>query len=561
MLFNQTIKNLGRIREIIAILVKYGFDDIISHSGLDKVVSERLHLEWNRNNRPAFDYSTYERLRMACEELGPTFIKFAQVLSSRPDLLPNDLIKEFEKLQSHVSVFPTPDAVAIIESETGEKIYKLFRDFDDEPVGAASIGQVHKAVLRDGTQVVVKVRRPTIKGTVNTDIAIIKDLVSRLENMLEKRFGIIHPMDAVNAFEKSILKELDFRTEARHIQQFRDFYKHTNKFSIPKVFKNISTERILVMEYVEGTPIDNIKQLKEWGLKPEKIAEKGLDVYLTQIFEFGYFHADPHPGNVLVQKNGTVCLIDFGMVGRITKKDKYAFAGLLTSMAQEDARRMALNFKRLAIEDNIDDLRFFEYELNELIEDYAFLSVEESNLSDVIQRLQKIIYDYRIRIPSSVFLIMRALTIIDGIGKKMHPKFQPNDFIIPYGIKLFTEQYSEANIRNELLYRGTQFISLINTIPVELKQILQKTRKGELNLRMEHHGYEDGMKTVVKLMNRLSLAVITSAVVIASAITTTTSWPGMSRIYGIPYISFIGFAIAGALFLLLVYYMLSERGK
>lgn len=341
MLFNQTIKNLRRVREILAILVKYGFDDIISQAGLDKLVSERLHLEWNRKDRPAFEYSTYERLRLACEELGPTFIKFAQILSSRPDLLPGKLIKEFEKLQSHVSSFPTQDAVNIIESETGEKVYKLFRDFTDEPVGAASIGQVHRAVLRNGEQVVIKVRRPSIKATVATDIAIIRDLIGRAEGVLEKRFGVIHPMDAVNAFEKSIQKELDYRTESRHIQQFRKIYKHSSKFHVPKVYPELCTERVLVMEYIDGVPINNIEQIKAWGLKPERIAEKGLDVYLTQIFEHGYFHADPHPGNVLVKKDGTICLIDFGMMGKITQKDKFAFAGLLTSMAQEDARRMA----------------------------------------------------------------------------------------------------------------------------------------------------------------------------------------------------------------------------
>ncbi len=558
MLLNQTIKNLRRVREILAILVKYGFDDVISQAGLDKLVSERLHLEWNRKDRPAFEYSTYERLRLACEELGPTFIKFAQVLSSRPDLLPGKLIKELEKLQSHVSPFPTQDAVNIIEAETGEKIYKLFRDFSDEPIGAASIGQVHRAVMRDGEQVVIKVRRPTIKATVATDIAIIKDLMQRAEGFLEKRFGVIHAMDAVTAFEKSIQKELDYRTEARHIQQFRNQYRNSSKFYVPKVYSNYCSERVLVMEYVEGVPINNIAQLKEWGLKPERIAEKGLDVYLTQIFENGYFHADPHPGNVLVRKDGTICLIDYGMMGKITKKDKFAFAGLLTSMAQEDPRRMALNFKRLAIEDQIEDLRMFEYELNELIEDFAFLSVEESNISELILRLQKIIYDYRIRIPSSVFLIMRALAIIDGIGKKLHPKFQANEFIVPYGIKLFAEQYSEANIRNELLYRGSQFISLFNNIPVEVKQILRKTRKGELSIRMEHHGYDDGIDRIERIINKVSLAVVTSAVVIASAITTTTSWPGMSRVYGIPYISFLGFAIAAGLFLLLVYNMLGR---
>jgi len=559
MIFSQTIKNLGRLREILGVLVKYGFDDVIQHSGFENFVSEKLHLEWMRRDKPAFEYSTYERMRMVAEELGPSFIKLAQVLSNRPDILPHGLIKEFEKLQNDVPPFSTQDAINIIESETGKKIYKLFRDFDDKPIGSASIGQVHRATLRNGDKVVVKVRRPSVKEAVETDLAIMREIVKRGKNFLENNLGVIHAMDAVNTFEKSIFKELDYRTEARHLAQFKKFYADYKGFYIPKVYKHLSTERILVMEFVEGVPINSIKQLKEWGLKPEKIAERGLDIYLMQIFEYGYFHADPHPGNVLVQQNGTICLIDFGMVGKIMQRDKFSFAMLLTSMAQLDSRRMALHFKRLAIEDKIDDIRQFEYELNELIEDFAMLEVEENNVADLTLRLQKIIYDYRIRIPGSVFLIMRALAIIEGIGKTMHPHFNANSFIIPYGAKLLKEQYGWDNMRNELLYRSGQIVSLLNNIPTEVKQIMRLTRTGKLTFKMQHEGYEPAMKKAEKLVNRINLTLLVCAISIASAITTTTSWPNMPRVYGIPYISFLGFAIAGGLFLILCYIMFLRR--
>mgnify|MGYP002632861815 FL=1 len=325
MIFNgQTFQNIKRIREIIAVLVKYGFEDVVTNSTLRNFVSEKGRISWKRQGQPVFKYTRWERIRMVCGELGPTFIKLAQVLSNRPDMLPAPLITELEKLQDNVPPVPFEQIKATIESETGKKLEDVFQTFNEKPLATASIGQVHKARLINGKEVVVKIQRPGVKDMVFRDLAILTDGVQRAERYLKKQ-GILNAMDMVHSFERSMHKELDYRTEARNLERFRKLYKEYRNFIIPAAYREYSTEMVMVMEFVGGCKISDVAQIRAWGLNPEKVAENGMNIYLTQIFEFGIFHADPHPGNVLVRRDGVICLLDFGMVGTLMKKDKYSF--------------------------------------------------------------------------------------------------------------------------------------------------------------------------------------------------------------------------------------------
>ena len=382
MIFDQTIKNISRIRDVVRVLLKYGFEDIVVNTPLRKLVSQNKRLTWSRQNRSVFEFSRWERVRMVTEELGATFIKLGQLLSNRPDILPLPLIKEFEKLQNEVPPFESSEAKRIIEKETGQPIESLFSYFEDIPLGSASIGQVHRARLKNGQDVVIKVRRPKVKQLVLTDLDLLKEIVKLTENYLVKQ-GLLNPEEIVRTVEKTLLKELDYTIEARNLLNFRSFYKEEPSFTVPKPFKELSSQKVLTMELVHGCKITNTQQMMDWGLIPQNIAEKGMDIYLKQIFEFGYFHADPHPGNILVQKDGVICLIDFGMTGKLLKRDKIAFGGILLAMANKNPRAMALNFKKLAIDHNIEDMRSFEYRLSELIEEFASLELEEINMSSL----------------------------------------------------------------------------------------------------------------------------------------------------------------------------------
>lgn len=553
MLFNQTLKNIKRIREVAQVLIQYGFEDIVSSTPLQNLVPRKMRLRWSRHNRPVFEYSRWERVRLVTEELGPTFVKLAQVLSNRPDILPEALIIELEKLQNDVPPFDFTLAKQIIETERGQRLEALFSEFEETPIGSASIGQVYKAKLHSGEDVVVKVQRPGVKEMVETDLIILKEIVRLTEHYFKKQ-GVMNPMDIVVTFEKTMKKELDYLHEVRNIEQFRVVYKNYPNLYIPKPYKSLSTARILILEYISGCKITDVKQQKLWGIDPRSAAEKGMDIYLTQFFEYGYFHADPHPGNVLVRKDGTICLLDFGMVGKLMKKDKYAFSGILFSMAQQDAKSMAIYLKRLAIDDDITDMASFEYELNELIEEFASLDVAEMKIADFAAEFQTIIYTYHLNIPPSVFLILRALVILEGIGKVIHPEFKAFEFVKPYGKRILKEQFSLYNIGQEAYFSFLNLYTFINSFPVELKYILKKIRKGQLNIQLEHHGYSPLLQTINYNSFRLTLSLIISALLIASSIIMTAPLAEhLATSGGVPYLSVVGFSIAGFLgFILLI---------
>jgi len=560
MAFNQTIRNLNRTREILGILIKYGFEDIITNSTLRNLVTESTRISWLRQDKPVFEYTRYERIRMCAEELGPTFVKLAQVLSNRPDIIPDALVREFEKLQDRVPPFSFEEAKAIIERETGKNLEDIFEEFSEKPMASASIGQVHRARLRTGELVVVKVQRPDVADIISQDLAVIKEAVKRADRYLKKQ-GILNADEVVKVFERSMQKELDYNNEARNIERFRATYKHRTDFYVPKPYREYSSDKVLILEFVEGCKITDVRQLKEWGISPVKVVEQGMDIYLSQIFEYGYFHGDPHPGNVLVDKNGRIILLDFGMVGQLMKKDKYAFAGIFIAMSRHNAQEMAAQMRKLAVEDNIVDMRQFIYDLNDLIEDYASLDVSESSIQDVITRLQKIMFDYKITVPGGVFIIFRAFAILEGIGKKMHPNFKTYEFIKPYGQKLIAEQLKPGNLAEEVQTRLSNISAFLNSFPVEVRGILQKASRGKLHFEVELQGYGYLLKKMDSIANRLSITYIICALIIGSSIALLADFnvKDMPFYYGINQWSFGGFCIAGGLFVILSYAILRRR--
>ena len=558
-MLDLAFRNMGRTREILGVLIKWGFEDVVINSTLRNLVPESTRIKWIRDEKPVMEYTRYERIRMAAEDLGPTFVKLAQILSNRPDIIPEGLVKEFEKLQDRVAPFEYEKAKRIIERETDMKIEDLFEWFDEKPLASASIGQVHKAKLKTGEVVVVKVQRPEVAEIIDRDMQIIKDVVHRADRYLKKQ-GVLQADEAVRTFERSMQKELDYRNEARNIERFRTTYKFRTDFYIPMVYRQYSTDKVLIMEYVEGCKITDMEQLKKWGIDPKMIVERGMDIYLTMIFEFGYFHGDPHPGNILVREDGTIIILDFGMIGQLMKKDKYAFAGIFISMSRNDPREMANSMMKLAVEHNITDMRQFVYDLNDLIEDYAYLDVSESSIQDVIQRLQKIMYEYKITVPTGIFIIFRAFAILEGIGKKMHPEFRTYDFIKPYGQRLVTEQLKPENLAEEANSRFNTLSSMLNTFPTELKNIMQKTTRGKLHFEVELQGYGYALKKWDSITNRLSITYIICALMMASSIALLPNYSAEMRYYyGINAWSFCGYSIAGFLFIILTYTIIRRR--
>ena len=559
MLFDRTIKNISRIQEVTTILVRYGFEDVVSTTPLRRLLPRQTRRTWMHADRPVLEYSRWERIRMILEELGPTFVKLAQIVSNRADIAPQPLIEELQKLQSNVPPFEFSEVERIIKKELGKPIEEVFSYFDPRTIGSASLGQVHRARLIDGEEVVVKIQRPKARSTVETDLSLIKEFIKLTETYFVRQ-GIVNPLDIVETFERSMHKELDYLHEARNIEQFGKFYKDNSDFHVPSVYKQYSTEKVLVMEYVRGCKITDVQQLRDWGLEPRKLAEKGIDVYLKQIFEKGYFHADPHPGNVIIRKDGSICLVDYGMVGKLTQKDKFSFAGVFISMARRDARSMAVAFRRLAIESDIPDMRRFEYDLSELIEEFASLDVSEMRMSDLASALQHIIYTYRLKVPGSIFLILRALVILEGIGKTIYPEFKTFEFVKPYGRRIIREQYSVKNISTELNNSLLQLMSFASTAPFDLNQIIRNIRRGKLKIQVENTGYEGVANSISQSSKRLSVALVTFGFWLVTAIFALMPVnPEVPAWYGLPIYGWItmSFALFSGFVLLLS--MLGKR--
>jgi ubiquinone biosynthesis protein len=552
MLFDRTIENIARIRKLIEVLIKYGFGDIVSNTRLYNI-SGRPKKGALKADAQKFRETRWERIRKVMEELGPTYIKLGQLLSNRPDIVPEPLIEEFEKLLDEVPPFHIDSVKMIIERELGKPLDELFLYFDDKPVGSASIGQVHRARLMSGDDVVVKVQRPNARKQILSDLVLIREFVKLTENYFVKA-GILNPLDIVEAFSKSLQTELDYTIEARNLDQFRRLYKGLEMFYVPRSYRDFTTKQVITIEFVSGCKVSDVDTLLSWGLDPKKIARSGLDIYLRQIFELGIFHADPHPGNVLIKPNGAIALIDFGMVGKIMQSQRYAFAGVFISMANRDAKTMAINLRRLAIDHEIDDMRAFEYDLNDLIQDYVVLDLEEMSVRDFTARLQKIAYKYKLQIPGTIFLIFRSIAMLEGMAKSLDKDFDVLESIKPYGLKLLTEQYSLKNVSGEVRHVLIQFFTLFYNFPLEMRDIIKMIRKGRIVFNMQVKNFDLLIRQLHFATNRLVMGLIIAALIIASAIAYSASvGKDVVGILGLPLFSILCWIAATMIAFLLVF--------
>ncbi|GAA4820922.1 AarF/ABC1/UbiB kinase family protein [Algivirga pacifica] len=547
MFFDRTVRNIQRIQQVIVILLEYGFEDVVTNTKLNRFVKEG----WTRRNRPITAYSRWERVRMVIEELGPTFIKFAQLLSNRPDLLPKGLIREFEKLQDSVPPIDVDLARHIVETETGRSIDELFVYFDEVPLGSASIGQVHRARLLSGEDVVIKVQRPEADKQMRTDLALLMDIIRLMENFF-KNNGILNPIEVVQAFEKSMNEELDYRIEIRNLINFKKAYEKDPHLYVPKAYKELSTRKILTMEFVSGCKITDKERLLEWGLEPKHVVKHGLQIYLKQIFEMGYFHADPHPGNILVRPDGKIILLDFGMIGKMSRYQRYAFANFMVSLSNGDAKGVSVYLRKLSHDGEVENARELESDLSELVDDFIVYGGDDTEIGDIVSRLQKVIYRHRLSVAGVVFLILRALTILDGIGRKLYSDFEIIPVIRPYGAKLLREQFTTKNISSDLYYSFLQFSSLLYNLPLELRFILKKARTGKLFFNHHIEGLEQLTTTIDQVVSRLNVTLILLAVFLGSSIVTASDSQYLARnTWGIPYVSMVGYVISILLVILL----------
>ncbi len=504
---------LKRYQQIGNVLIKYGFGVILERIHLSRIL--KISSRERRKEKELFPLPV--RVRMMCEELGPTFIKLGQILSVRPDLIPLSFIKEFEKLQDKVPPVETEKIEKVITEELGSSLENLFSSFERKPLAAASIAQVHRASLQNGEEIILKVQRPGIDRVIHADIQILHNLASLMERFIEEA-KIYEPVKIVNEFERTINKELDFILEARNIKRFSQNFRSDETVSIPRVYQDFTTRKVLSLQYVEGIKIKEVERLEKAGLDRKKIALNGARAVLKQIFKDGFFHGDPHPGNILVLEDGRICYLDFGIVGKLNERKRGELASLLIAFLKREPEgiiRNLLSMKLVSDEINLSDL---EREIDEIMDRYYEVPIKEVRMGEVISEGLNVMHRFEVKIPVDLSLLIKALITTEGVGLLLDPDFNLTSEIKPFATSLIRERLNPLHITKDLIQTIPRFYSLMKNLPAGLEVFIRNIKKGYLNIAFEHKGLKNFTTTINKSSNRISFSLIISALLIGSSL-------------------------------------------
>lgn len=542
---NRNLRSLKRYRQILGVLIKYGFGHIIEQLNID------YYLELGKRivtlgtfSRELERLSQPERLRLALEELGPTFIKLGQLLSTRPDIIPLDFISELKKLQDRVPAVPTSEIMEQLERELGESADTLFATFEPEPLAAASISQVHRGVLKNGEQVVFKIRRPGIQRIVDTDVDILLGLAYLVENHLPGG-EMYDPNGLVKEFRRTINRELDFSREGRTIERFSVNFKDDETVRIPKVYWEYSGRTVLTLEYLDGIKISHLEELKQAGYDLKEISRRGADSFLKQVFEHGFFHADPHPGNIYVLPDNVICIFDFGMVGRLDDDLKTQLTELLLSILRRDVDHI---ISQLLYSGDLHDdanLKSLKRDLSEFIDDYYDLLLQDIKVGKLLIDFIEILTEYQIKFPANMMLLARALIAIEGLGRQLDPTFNMIEQVRPFAERIVSERYTPTNLSKDLSRTLQSYHALGKSLPKDIKEFINRINRNKFKIDLEHRGLERLITDLDKSTNRISFSMVIAALVIGSSIIMQTDKGPI--LFGFPVLGLLGYSIAGFL--------------
>ncbi len=553
----RTYRHIQRYSQIITVLIKYGFEDLIESLKLEQYIDAGLQILYRKRREKIERYSRSERVRMALEELGPTFIKMGQILSTRPDLLPVRLIRELEKLQDDVPPFAYEKVKEIIEKEFCAPIENIFQHIDETPLASASIGQVHRARLLTGEEVVVKIQRPDIRRKIEVDLEIMLHLSTLIEKHV-KSFEIHRPTRIVEEFARTVERELDYTLEASNMERFKDQFKDDPHIYVPKIYRDITTTRVLTMEYIDGIKASEVHLLDKAGLDRELIAKRGFDLIIKQIFVHGFFHADPHPGNVFILPNNVICYLDFGMMGRISRKMRENFANLVMNIVRRDEERATEAVLQLMLWDDPPDYYSLERDVGDLIDTYFYRPLKDVNLGKLLQQLLEMTSRHRLRIPPDLFLMIKALSSAEGLGRRLDPNFDATKEAAPIIRRIYLSRFNPKRILEDIFESGSDILNLVGEIPQEIREILRQARQGRVKMEFAHRGLEPLITTHDKISNRIAFAIVLASLIIGSSLIVLSGVP--PKWHEIPIIGLAGYIVAGVMgFWLLISTMKSGK--
>ena len=543
------LNKIKRFKDIVAILAKYGFDEIIQRMELPGT-------DFFRKIRPVDEkMGLYERIRCAIEELGPTFVKFGQIMSLRPDLLPNEFIAELEKLQEDVPGVEFVDLEAMIEESLGKPIRDVFSVFDVEPMAAASLSQVHKGVLRQEGQIVsVKIQRPDIDKMIQSDL----DMLESLAGFLDQKFDDLKNHDLpelVNVIRRNLTKELDFNIELRNMKIARSYASETEVY-IPKPFEEHSGKKVLVMEFVQGASFNDVVSGSIYDV--EHIAKLGLQAAVKQILEDGFFHADPHPGNLLVTDDLKLCIIDWGMTGRLTERDRFELIDLLKAVVDKDSDALVHSLLRVCqVRGKTVQPRALERELLDILDTYYAVPIKDMDIGQMFMSITTLIRNHQLRLPPDLVIMTKALVTAEGTARKAYPELdvvsEIEEFVTDLAAKRFSPEIVWRNLRNSF----SNIWASQRDIPRQIQQIISKLEKGELGLHFRLDKLERLVNSLESASNRLTTGIITGAIIMGSSMIITT---GIGPyLFGLPALGVIGYLLSVVLGLWLVITILRTK--
>ena len=541
---SRTYRNITRYRQILAVLFKYGFESLIDRLHLGQYLDIGIRMISHKSHERFEILSRYERLRMAFEELGPTFIKMGQILSTRPDLIPVEFIRELEKLQDNVPPFPFSQAKEIVERELRASLTDNFLHFHESPLAAASIAQVHRAQLKTGEEVIVKVQRPGMRKIIDVDLEILFHLATLSEKYIEE-LEIYRPTKIIEEFALTLEKEINFNVEASYVEHFARQFIGNETIYVPKIFRHLTTEHVLTMEYVEGIKVSDITSLDQRGFDRKIIASRGADLMLEQIFINGFFHADPHPGNVCVLPGNVICYLDFGMMGHVDQLSRHNFANILYGYVLRDESKIATATLKIVEWENEPDRHALERDIASFMELHLYKPLKEIRMGYLLQEFLGLFVRHRLRLPPDIFLMVKALAEVEGVALLMDPDFDMAERVAPFIKRLQMEKMQPKRLLGDFIESGGALVQLLKSIPEDMHDILTQIKQGRSRIRFEHRGLENFIFEMDRSSNRIAFSLIIASIIIGSSLIITTNLG--PHLFGFSMLGLVGYTIAGVL--------------
>jgi ubiquinone biosynthesis protein len=535
-------RKLKRTTKVLSVLTKYGFDEIFARSKIRNIIPENI-LEKNKRAKGALSLTVYHRIRMVLEELGPTYIKFGQMFSNRDDMLPPELIAELQKLQDEVPA----EVINIREKITNELNIdpeEYFTLIEEKPLAAASVSQVFKAILKTGETVILKIKRDNIQEIIESDLLIMKSLVKQLE-IYKADIKKLNLMQILETFEKSIHNELSLLNELSNIERFGKNFAKTSNICVPKTYRELSNNNILCMDFIDGIKVTDIEKLLQNGLDIKTVARQGMDLYMQQVLDHGFFHADPHAGNIFVLHDGRIAFIDFGAMVSLMPSDMEHLEDLILFLIWKNPEKFVSTIKKIAVDYSVKNEDRLQRGVFELIEMVSASSLENINVGKIIKQLKELLQENDVTLPDYLYLLMRGIILLEGIGQKLDPEINLIEILEPYTEEIISKKFSAKNIVAKGIDNIKSLAESMTALPEETLDLIRKVKNNELKITHEIAGMPEMKETLKKTFDSLVLAIIIAALSIGSAILVVADIA--PKIYGIPVLGFLGFLISAIL--------------